>query len=151
MRVVNQPTLGESHAIILQSRSSSISVLMWVLGSRYATATFTLSACSAEGVRIQGFQATCTIVSKSTFPREACYFSSVENVVEQMYPLICSPLAVFTRKVIVFLVIAIPFCTILLLLQDFSPRLHSRPPPRISHWHGFAKVEKLFILYALKQ
>ena len=63
-----------------------------------------------------------------------------------------NPVVALPRRVLTFLTVAIPFTIFWLLLSgDRLPSFLSVGPARstISHWHGWANVENIIVLYVI--
>ena len=75
-----------------------------------------------------------------------------EYVPKDIYASLRSPALALTRRVLIFLTIAIPFTMLWYLLPyDRRPYSLSAGPARITkntYWHGWAQVENVIVLYA---
>ena len=75
-----------------------------------------------------------------------------EYVPKHIYASLRNPPVALPRRVLSFLTIAVPFSIFWLLLShDGLPSFLSAGPARTTttHWHGWANVENLIILYAI--
>lgn len=75
-----------------------------------------------------------------------------EYVPKDIYASLRNPALALPRRVLSFLTVAVPFSIFWLLLSyDRLPSFLSAGPARTTtatHWHGWAHVEHLFVLYA---
>lgn len=77
-----------------------------------------------------------------------------DHVPKDLYASLRNPIVTLPRRVLTFLSVAVPFSIFWLLLShDRLPSFVSLGPARVStsttHWHDWASVENLFVLYAL--
>ena len=76
-----------------------------------------------------------------------------EYVPKYIYTSLRNPAIALPRRVLSFLTVAVPFGVLYLLLSyDYLPSFLSLGPalttPTPTHWHGWANVETLIVLYA---
>lgn len=88
-------------------------------------------------------------------PKELCSAQGMyEYIPKDVYAFWRNPAVALPRRLLnllaVALLVALPVCIFRLLLShDYLPHLISKGPATTitTHWHGWADVEKIFVLY----